>query len=186
MTEDSSVKNRLHLTRRRLIQAGIASTGLVASAVPGGGGSGFARAEGGEEDEGSDSYIPRPDLPEYDFEIQHTTLDPDGRKPMPGVTVNGVLPGPEIRVKRGDLVRIRTSNRLEDQPASIHWPGLLLPAGMDGVPNVYNSATPGRGCPATSSRCGTPPPSSPGSPASRAPTTCAAASSTRCSQRWRS
>jgi FtsP/CotA-like multicopper oxidase with cupredoxin domain len=145
MAEDSSVKNRLHLTRRRLIQAGIASAGLVASAVPGGGGSGFARAEGGEEDEGSDSYIPRPDLPEYDFEIQHTTLNPDGRKPMPGVTVNGVLPGPEIRVKRGDLVRIRTSNRLEDQPASIHWHGLLLPAGMDGVPNVSNSATPARG-----------------------------------------
>ncbi|MEE2679310.1 MAG: multicopper oxidase domain-containing protein [Myxococcota bacterium] len=94
---------------------------------------------------GSHPYVPTPGPAEYDFEIQRTTLNPDGQKPMPGVTVNGVMPGPEIRVKRGDLLRIRTGNRLADEPTSIHWHGLLLPAGMDGVPDVSNVPTAARG-----------------------------------------
>ena len=43
--------------------------------------------------------------------------------------VNGSLPGPEIRVREGDLLRILVENRLADSPTSIHWHGILVPAG---------------------------------------------------------
>src|ERR1700761_1229355 len=51
------------------------------------------------------------------------------------VTVNGVLPGPLIRWKEGQTVRLHVENGL-DEESSIHWHGLLLPFQMDGVPGV--------------------------------------------------
>jgi manganese oxidase len=45
---------------------------------------------------------------------------------------NGSTPGPTIEAKEGDRVRILVTNRL-GEPTSIHWHGLLLPSGMDGV-----------------------------------------------------
>ncbi len=144
MTKNSEAPGRVSLTRRHLLQAGIASAGLVA-----GTGSEIFRpaaawAASHERKNPGHPYVPTPGRPEYDFEIQRTTLNPDGQKPMPGITVNGVLPGPEIRVKRGELLRIRTSNQLTNEPTSIHWHGLLLPAAMDGVPGVSNAATAAR------------------------------------------
>ncbi len=63
---------------------------------------------------------------------------------MPGITVNGEFPSPEIRIKKGEQVRILMQNSLADEPTLLHWHGLLLPAGMDGVPGVSNQATPSR------------------------------------------
>jgi FtsP/CotA-like multicopper oxidase with cupredoxin domain len=56
----------------------------------------------------------------------------------PGVTVsayayNGTLPGPEVHVREGDLLRITLVNRLPE-PTTIHWHGVPVPNGMDGVP----------------------------------------------------
>ena len=45
---------------------------------------------------------------------------------------NGELPGPEIRVKRGDRVRVRFTNRLQE-PTSVHWHGIRIDNAMDGV-----------------------------------------------------
>lgn len=45
---------------------------------------------------------------------------------------NGSTPGPTIEAVEGDRVRIFVTNRLRD-PTTIHWHGLLLPSGMDGV-----------------------------------------------------
>ncbi len=45
---------------------------------------------------------------------------------------NGTTPGPTIEVVEGDRVRIYVTNRLPE-PTSIHWHGILLPNGMDGV-----------------------------------------------------
>src|SRR3954468_20672059 len=42
---------------------------------------------------------------------------------------NGRTPGPTIEVVEGDRVRIYVSNRLPE-PTTIHWHGILLPAGM--------------------------------------------------------
>lgn len=45
---------------------------------------------------------------------------------------NGTTPGPTIEAVEGDRVRIYVTNKL-GEPTTIHWHGLLLPFGMDGV-----------------------------------------------------
>jgi FtsP/CotA-like multicopper oxidase with cupredoxin domain len=50
-------------------------------------------------------------------------------------TYNGLPVGPEIRVTEGDTIRVTLTNSLPD-PTTIHWHGLPVPNGMDGVPGV--------------------------------------------------
>src|SRR4029453_16606133 len=38
----------------------------------------------------------------------------------------------------GSMLRVEVANALTDAPTAIHWHGLLVPAGMDGVPDVAN------------------------------------------------
>ena len=45
---------------------------------------------------------------------------------------NGSTPGPTIEAVEGDRVRIFVTNRLKEH-TTIHWHGLYLPSGMDGV-----------------------------------------------------
>lgn len=45
---------------------------------------------------------------------------------------NGSTPGPTIEAVEGDRVRIYVTNRL-GEPTSVHWHGIDLPAGYDGV-----------------------------------------------------
>lgn len=45
---------------------------------------------------------------------------------------NGTTPGPTIEAVEGDRVRIYVTNHLKEH-TTIHWHGLLLPSGMDGV-----------------------------------------------------
>lgn len=49
--------------------------------------------------------------------------------------INGTVPGPLIRLKEGQDVRLHVTNNLEEY-SSIHWHGLLLPFQFDGVPGV--------------------------------------------------
>ncbi len=58
----------------------------------------------------------------------------------PGVTTkamayNGQIPGPEIRVREGDTVRVRVHNKLKE-PTTVHWHGLEVPYRMDGFPGI--------------------------------------------------
>ena len=50
-------------------------------------------------------------------------------------TYNGGLPGPLIRLRVGDRLIARFTNTLP-QPTTIHWHGVRVPIGMDGVPGV--------------------------------------------------
>lgn len=45
---------------------------------------------------------------------------------------NGQMPGPLIRVKKGDEVKVRLANKL-DQPTSLCWHGVRIANAMDGV-----------------------------------------------------
>jgi FtsP/CotA-like multicopper oxidase with cupredoxin domain len=45
---------------------------------------------------------------------------------------NGTTPGPTIEAVEGDRVRILVTNRLPEH-TTVHWHGILLPSGMDGV-----------------------------------------------------
>ncbi|MCA0902831.1 copper resistance system multicopper oxidase [Qipengyuania aquimaris] len=51
------------------------------------------------------------------------------------VAVNGTVPGPLVRLREGQNVKLHVTNHL-DEDSSIHWHGLLVPFQFDGVPGV--------------------------------------------------
>jgi CopA family copper-resistance protein len=57
--------------------------------------------------------------------------------------VNGSVPGPVLRWKEGDRITLDVTNNLAES-SSIHWHGIILPTGMDGVPDIsFNGIVPG-------------------------------------------
>ena len=67
----------------------------------------------------------------------HLTAEAVEREMAPGMVTrlwgyNGSSPGPTIECVEGDKVRIFVTNRLPEH-TTIHWHGIFLPAGMDGV-----------------------------------------------------
>jgi manganese oxidase len=77
-------------------------------------------------------YTLKDDVKEFHLvaeEIQHEFA--------PGTTAtcwgyNGSTPGPTLEAVEGDRVRIFVTNRLGEH-TTVHWHGLILPSGMDGV-----------------------------------------------------
>ncbi|MBU1157497.1 MAG: multicopper oxidase domain-containing protein [Proteobacteria bacterium] len=55
--------------------------------------------------------------------------------PVEAMTINGGIPGPTLRFVEGDTARIQVRNKM-DVDTSIHWHGILVPPGMDGVPDI--------------------------------------------------
>ncbi|MEO6420387.1 MAG: copper oxidase [Polyangiaceae bacterium] len=67
----------------------------------------------------------------------HLVAEPVKREFAPGMIVdcwgyNGQTPGPTIEAVEGERVRFYVTNKLPER-TSVHWHGLLLPNGMDGV-----------------------------------------------------
>jgi CopA family copper-resistance protein len=76
----------------------------------------------------------------FELEVGEIVANVTGR-PRPAVAVNGSVPGPILRWREGDSVRLRVRNALppgspHGHHTSIHWHGMLLPANMDGVPGL--------------------------------------------------
>src|SRR4029077_19771349 len=76
--------------------------------------------------------------------IFHLVAEPVKHTFAPGLDVeawgyNGATPGPLIEAVAGDRVRIYVTNRLPE-PTSIHWHGILVPYGMDGVTGLTQAA----------------------------------------------
>ncbi len=79
---------------------------------------------------------------DYELTIARGEVDLTGRT-VPAMTVNGGIPGPTLYFTEGETARIRVHNRM-DVDTSVHWHGLLVPPGMDGVPNLtYPPIAPG-------------------------------------------
>jgi manganese oxidase len=57
---------------------------------------------------------------------------------------NGSVPGPTIEVREGDRVRLIVENKLPEV-FSMHWHGLEVPLGMDGVPGISQDPIPPAG-----------------------------------------
>ncbi|MCT8469204.1 copper resistance system multicopper oxidase [Chromohalobacter canadensis] len=72
--------------------------------------------------------------PDVALAIRRESIPIDGKEARP-FSINGSSPGPLIRLKEGQDAVLRVTNLL-DEPTSIHWHGLILPPGMDGVPGV--------------------------------------------------
>jgi hypothetical protein len=76
------------------------------------------------------------------------TVGPCDHELAPGARIkawcyNGRTPGPTIEAVEGDRVRILVKNELPE-PTAVHWHGLLLPSGMDGVTGLNQEGiTPG-------------------------------------------
>ena len=83
---------------------------------------------------GVTSTLPTVSGEDIKLTIGHTPFKVDGRAGH-AVTTNGTVPGPLVRLKEGQNVRLSVTNTL-DEDTSIHWHGLLLPFQMDGVPGV--------------------------------------------------
>ena len=62
-----------------------------------------------------------------------------GKQRLAAYAYNGIVPGPIIRVRNGQRVRIRFTNRLPLE-TSVHWHGIDVPNAMDGVPDVTQKA----------------------------------------------
>jgi manganese oxidase len=67
----------------------------------------------------------------------HLVAEEVEREIAPGMTArlwgyNGQTPGPTIEAVEGDRVRIFVTNKLPEH-TTVHWHGMLLPNGMDGV-----------------------------------------------------
>ena len=72
-----------------------------------------------------------------DWKEFHLVAEPVVREMAPGMNAhlwgyNGQSPGPTIECVEGDKVRIFVTNRLPEH-TTVHWHGMLLPNGMDGV-----------------------------------------------------
>ncbi|HZH28798.1 MAG TPA: copper oxidase [Azospirillaceae bacterium] len=67
----------------------------------------------------------------------HLVAEPVKREVAPGMELNlwgynGSSPGPTIEAVEGDRIRILVTNKLPEH-TTVHWHGLFLPSGMDGV-----------------------------------------------------
>ena len=78
--------------------------------------------------------------------VYHLIAEPVRHEFAPGLVANcwgynGRVHGPTIEAVEGDRVRIYVTNRLPE-PTSIHWHGILLPNGMDGVAGLNQEPIP--------------------------------------------
>ena len=78
----------------------------------------------------------------FDLSIGETPVNFSGAR-RTATTVNGSVPAPLLRWREGDTVTLRVTNHL-GVDTSIHWHGILLPTGMDGVPGFsFDGIAPG-------------------------------------------
>jgi FtsP/CotA-like multicopper oxidase with cupredoxin domain len=63
-----------------------------------------------------------------------------GKQRLAAYAYNGIVPGPQIRVRNGQRVRIRFTNQLPVE-TTIHWHGIGVPNSQDGVPGVTQQAS---------------------------------------------
>ncbi|MBI1986217.1 MAG: multicopper oxidase family protein [Rhodospirillales bacterium] len=64
-----------------------------------------------------------------------TRLVGDSHPPTAVWSYDGTVPGPEIRVRQGERLRVAVENRLAEE-TTVHWHGVRVPNAMDGVPHL--------------------------------------------------
>lgn len=68
---------------------------------------------------------------EFNLTAQETEVELQPGTKVKAWTYNGIMPGPEVRVTEGDLVRVTFTNELPTG-TTIHWHGVDVPNNMDG------------------------------------------------------
>ena len=78
----------------------------------------------------------------FDLTIGHQAVNFTGQERL-ATSVNGSVPGPTLYWQEGQEITINVTNTLS-VTSSIHWHGIILPAGMDGVPGLsFDGIPPG-------------------------------------------
>lgn len=118
----------MNLPRRGLISRRNMVAGAALTAV----GPGLARAQN------ASARVPRPFRT---LQIKPASLRLGG--PERDATAlhgfNGLVPGPVLRVRRGEELRLRLANELTE-PTTVHWHGVRVPNPLDGVPGLTQAA----------------------------------------------
>ena len=127
MLQNNDLKKKWPLRRRQFLQ-GAGAVGLLAALE------GLAPSYAGQLVRAANGAEMDPEGLFFNLDINHTSLDIGG-KDAHAITVNGTIPGPLIRLKEGQMTTMAVTNHLKED-TSIHWHGILLPPGMDGVPGV--------------------------------------------------
>ncbi|MCD9024638.1 multicopper oxidase family protein [Cohnella silvisoli] len=89
---------------------------------------------------------PQDEAPDKKFALtaEKTTVRLSSGKTIEAWTYNGQIPGPELRVTEGDLVEVTLLNKDIEAGVTIHWHGLDVPNGEDGVAGLtQDSVMPG-------------------------------------------
>jgi len=115
------------IDRRQLLRAGAAAGGTFALAA-------WMPAWAQPLSPGLTTPLPMVSGEDITLRIARQTMMIDGR-PSRAIGINGTVPGPLIRLREGQNVRLNVINDL-DEDSSIHWHGLLVPMQFDGVPGI--------------------------------------------------
>jgi len=110
----------MEITRRSFLKSTLGATlalGLPTSLIP------YSYAEGSKK------------VREFHFSASRAKVNLGSGPSFWAWTYNGQVPGPEIRVKEGEIIRVFLKNYLSEE-TSIHWHGVPLPNPMDGVPGI--------------------------------------------------
>jgi FtsP/CotA-like multicopper oxidase with cupredoxin domain len=75
------------------------------------------------------------DVKVFNLTCQDITWEVAPGQAYTAMAYNGIVPGPEIRVSEGDLVRVNVTNEMA-QSTAVHFHGVLVPNSMDGVPFI--------------------------------------------------
>jgi CopA family copper-resistance protein len=118
----SAQRHALAALSRRQFAQGIAAGALLLSPL---------RAASLGSDEHSGAVLTGSD---FNLTLRQRQVNFTGR-PRLATVVNDQLPGPLLRMRQGDMVTLRVTNRLAVR-SSIHWHGFIIPADMDGVPGL--------------------------------------------------
>lgn len=111
-------------TRRGWIKSGLFATGAYWA------GAGVARAQHA----GNPLRLPA-DWTGGELVVSQTALEVWPGRTTTALAINGMMPGPTIRLRRGQRFEAVVRNQLPSQDLVLHWHGLLAPATEDGHPN---------------------------------------------------
>src|SRR5260221_10918165 len=75
----------------------------------------------------------------FTLTAQPGKLDLGNGKTLDTYTFNGTIPGPELRVRQGDMVAVTLINKLPVS-TTIHWHGISVPNAEDGVAGLTQDA----------------------------------------------
>jgi FtsP/CotA-like multicopper oxidase with cupredoxin domain len=77
---------------------------------------------------------------EFTLTAEQATVHLASGRSVEALTFDGKSPGPELRVRQGDLVQVTLVNKDVDGGVTIHWHGVDVPNAEDGVAGVTQNA----------------------------------------------